>query len=119
MSSLRLGLLNGHIISIVMREAVRRAMQAIDRHRFVAEATEKTAYDGISADIFTQADVEAQEIIVNMLRECFPKFGIIGEEAGLNDFKPNRPFFTVDPLDGTRAFLRNQSHGIGTMISLC
>ena len=27
-------------------------------------------------------------------------------------------FFTVDPLDGTKAFVRRQSHGVGTMVAL-
>src|SRR5262249_24464765 len=27
-------------------------------------------------------------------------------------------FFTVDPLDGTKAFIRRQSHGVGTMVAL-
>ena len=31
---------------------------------------------------------------------------------------PITAYFTVDPIDGTRAFIRRQSHGISTMVAL-
>ena len=48
-----------------------------------------------------------------------PWRGLIGEE-GLNvPCKLETPtYITIDPLDGTRAFIRRQSHGVSTMIAL-
>ena len=71
-------------------------------------------------DVFTSADKLAQESYVKSLRECFPDIGIIGEEESLSipAKKGRRAFFTIDPIDGTKAYIRRQSHGIGSMVSL-
>jgi fructose-1,6-bisphosphatase/inositol monophosphatase family enzyme len=115
------GPLNPHVIGIVMKETVRRAIVAIRARRFVFEATAKPGRSGNLDDVVTTADREAQSIYLKTLRECFPDFGVIAEEDGLRvdcNLSGARLFFTVDPLDGTKAFVRKQSHGIGTMISL-
>jgi fructose-1,6-bisphosphatase/inositol monophosphatase family enzyme len=112
---------NSHILGIVMKEAVRRAITIIRAERFVFEAEGKTGYSGNVDDMVTSADRKAQQVYVKMLKECFPLCGIIAEEKGLRvpcRIPGARLFFTVDPLDGTRAYIRKQSHGIGTMISL-
>jgi fructose-1,6-bisphosphatase/inositol monophosphatase family enzyme len=105
-----------------MKEAVRRAIMAIRRQRFIFEAQAKTGYSGKLDDVVTTADKAAQAIYVKMLGECFPLFGIVAEEEALQVTctVPGRVhiFFTVDGLDGTKAYVRKQSHGIGTMISL-
>lgn len=113
---------NPHSVGIVMKEAVRRAIMEIRRQRFIFEATTKAGHDGELNDMVTTADKAAQKIYVKMLTECFPRYGIVAEEEDLavactlpGEIKM---FFTVDPLDGTKAFARKQSHGIGTMISL-
>lgn len=116
------GEINGHIIGHVLKEAVRRAMRAIQRERFVFEATAKvTAYNPDKADVVTNADKAAQEIYVTILRESFPQFGIVAEENDLSvecTVPGHELRFTVDPLDGTKAFVRQQSHGVGSMVSL-
>lgn len=116
------GHINPHIVGIVMKEAVRRAIMAIRSERFVFEAKAKTGYSGQLDDIVTTADNKAQAIYIRMISECFPLCGIVAEEEGLR-VECTLPggvsmFFTVDALDGTKAFARKQSHGIGTMISL-
>jgi fructose-1,6-bisphosphatase/inositol monophosphatase family enzyme len=101
---------------------VRRALEAIRNQRFTFEATAKEGYDGEMDDVVTSADHAAQAIYVKMMRELFPTFGIVAEEGALRvpctDPALGTIYFTVDPLDGTKAFRRRQSHGIGTMISL-
>ncbi len=115
------GQVNAHIIGIVMKEAVRRAIMTIRARRFIFEANAKTGYSGRLDDMVTTADREAQAVYVKMLKECFPLCGIVAEEDALK-VECRVPgadiFFTVDPLDGTKAFVKKQSHGIGTMISL-
>lgn len=115
------GNMTEHGVAIIMKEAVRRAIDVIRQERFVFEATAKEGYSGKMDDLVTSADKAAQEIHVRMLTECFPGFGVIGEEDNLNipsQTQGHKLWFTVDPLDGTKAFGRRQSSGIGTMISL-
>jgi len=121
MQTMTYGEVNPHIIGVVMKEAVRRAIKAIRSQRFVFEATAKVGYSGNLDDLVTSADLEAQAIYLRMFSECFPLFGIVAEEKGLR-IECRLPglniYFTVDPLDGTKAYGRRQSHGIGTMVSL-
>ncbi len=116
-----LGDLNGPIIGIVMRECARRATVAIRALRFTHHAEEKGQKADGGIDWVTDADTAAQRVYVKLLRECFPLIGIVAEEDELR-VECSAPgvdaYFTVDPLDGTAAFKRKQSHGVGTMISL-
>jgi fructose-1,6-bisphosphatase/inositol monophosphatase family enzyme len=74
--------LNGHIVGIVLKELVRRAIITIRNERQV--------------------------------------YGIVAEEDALSIEPQNgiTGYFTVDPLDGTKAFIRRQSQGVGTMVAL-
>jgi fructose-1,6-bisphosphatase/inositol monophosphatase family enzyme len=117
------GELNGHSVGIIMKEMVRRAITAIRRERFLFEATRKENIykaDG-KEDFVTTADKAAQRIYVKTIQECFPRYGIVAEEDELKVACTDpllNIFFTIDPLDGTKAFMRRQSHGVGTMVSL-
>ncbi len=113
--------LNEHGIGRLLKESVRRAMVAIDVERVGFEVHNKDSYDGgTMEDVFTSADKAAQAILLHDLEECFPEAGIIGEEDSLM-IAPAEGcgiYFTLDPLDGTRAFIRGQSHGYSTMIAM-
>ena len=107
------GPINGHLIGLAMKEAVRRAIRVIEAQRFVAEVTAKdNEFQPDKADFVTSADKAAQAVYVKLLRESFPDFGIVAEEDHLSVNPKAEIYFTVDPLDGTRAFIRRQSHGI-------
>ena len=54
-------------------------------------------------DLVTEADLAAEEIILKMLRNHFPKDNILSEEAGARDVSSVRTWI-VDPLDGTTNF---------------
>lgn len=115
------GKLTGPLLGLAMREIVRRALDAIRTKRFVFEAEGKMGLGGEMNDFVTSADKEAQVIYTEALRKYFPTYGIVAEEEGLRIESSDRDFdltFTVDPLDGTKAFMRKQSEGIGTMLSL-
>ena len=120
MTQLDLGPINGHIVGRVMKEAVRRATVAIRSERLVFEAHVKEAYGGTMDDVFTSADQKAQEIYLRTIRECFPHCGVVAEEDALMIAPTDgcAAVFSVDPLDGTKAFVRRQSHGVGTMVAL-
>lgn len=52
----------------------------------------------------TQADREAEQVIVELLGREFPTHGFLGEELGARGSKDVR--WIVDPIDGTRNFVR-------------
>ncbi|KAB2849992.1 MAG: hypothetical protein F9K44_06285 [Hyphomicrobiaceae bacterium] len=115
-----IGSVNGHAVGIIMKELVRRAISAIRNERIVFETRLKAGADGAMDDMLTSADLKAQEVYLRGLRECFPTCGVIGEEneVAIPPKAPTTAHFTIDPLDGTKAFVRRQSHGVGTMIAL-
>src|ERR1700753_2081999 len=57
----------------------------------------------------TEADRRAETLILERLAHLFPKIPVISEEApsdgGVPEKAPKR-FFLVDPLDGTKGFIR-------------
>jgi 3'(2'), 5'-bisphosphate nucleotidase len=58
----------------------------------------------------TYADRAAEELILNDISRLLPKTVTIGEESVsgmLDTFLPDEPFFLVDPVDGTRAFVND------------
>ncbi len=115
------GSINEHIIGISMKEAVRRAIVEVRRQRFIFEAKEKDCDYKSSQDYVTTADEATQEIYLKVLKEHFPSYGIVAEEAILTEpckVEGRTIFFTIDPLDGTKAYIRRQSHGVGTMLAL-
>jgi fructose-1,6-bisphosphatase/inositol monophosphatase family enzyme len=120
MSDVNLGVVNGHAVGRILKEAVRRASSVIRAERLTFEAHVKAGYSGSMDDVFTSADRAAQEVYLRTFQECFPGAGVIGEEASLDipATAPVTAYFTVDPLDGTKAFIRRQSHGIATMVAL-
>ena len=115
------GQITPSLVGLALKEMVRRAIQVIRNQRFVFDAQQKMHLDGSLRDLVTTADLEAQQVYLRVIQNCFPDYGIIAEEDGLRvDGKVagRRLCFTIDPLDGTRAFSRRQSAGVGTMIAL-
>lgn len=57
----------------------------------------------------TQADMASQDLISAELQRHFPQIPILSEEATLADYKERKHwdrFWLVDPLDGTKEFLK-------------
>lgn len=52
----------------------------------------------------TQADREAEQVIVETLQAAFPEYGFLGEEFGAQGSTEIR--WIIDPIDGTRNFIR-------------
>ncbi len=52
----------------------------------------------------TEADREAEAVIVETLRRAFPDIGVLGEEHGAEGPQGRR--WIIDPIDGTRNFVR-------------
>jgi len=61
----------------------------------------------------TEADQRAEALILEALRSRFPEIPIISEEDAAEFGTPDAigpRFFLVDPLDGTKAFVRGDPH---------
>ncbi len=116
-----LGNVTGPAIGLIFKEMVRRAQVAIQNQRIAFHAEGKMGYSGNMDDVKSSADEAAQRIYVKLVTECFPGMGIIAEEDDLRidcTLPGGHIYVTIDPLDGTKAFVRKQSHGVGTMIAL-
>ena len=58
-------------------------------------------------DLVSDADIEAERVIVEVIRQHFPDHNILGEE-GTQPKSFDGPLWVIDPLDGTTGF----AHGI-------
>ncbi len=66
----------------------------------------------------TQADREADELILRGLRAAFPEDGLLSEESPDDGSRRTRErVWMVDPMDGTRDFIQGRD-GFATMIGL-
>lgn len=58
-----------------------------------------------AVDIVTDADLKAQELIVNIITKHFPHHGILAEESEKKiDVNAYHYIWAVDPIDGTSAY---------------
>ena len=55
--------------------------------------------------LVSKADLEANEIIIKIIKKNFPRHSILSEETGFEDKKSDYKW-VIDPLDGTHNFLR-------------
>lgn len=79
-----------------------RGAAAIIRRYYQANVAVTTKADRTPV---TVADVESEKHIRAVLNEAFPGDGFYGEETGRSDNDSNR-LWLVDPIDGTRSFVR-------------
>lgn len=92
--------------------AVREAGTAI--MAVYARGAEATIKDDGSP--VTEADRAAEAVILAALAEVAPDIQVVSEEnAASHGLAPRQRFFLVDPLDGTREFLKRDSKGSFTV----
>ena len=85
----------------VAKEAALEAGKVISK--YTGKVRELTVKNDDVSDFATQADIEAEEKIVEILTKNFPKHNIIAEEkARIN--KDSEYTWVIDPLDGTISF---------------
>lgn len=106
-------------LGIINKEMVSRALAQIVREIWLFEINTK-ANKYKADDLVTSADYAAQQIYVNLIQECTPNAGIIAEEHGLKKEPTHGEmiWYTIDPVDGTKALVRRQSDGIGTLFGV-
>lgn len=54
----------------------------------------------------TVADRKAEELIRGAIEKRYPGHRIVGEELGRSGSDPDAPCWWIDPIDGTKAFIR-------------
>ncbi len=87
-------------IEVARRAAARSAALAL-RHQSAGIRAESKADDSP----VTIADRECERLIASILTEAFPDDGILGEEGSFKQSRSGRRWI-VDPIDGTRDFVR-------------
>ena len=87
-------------IEVARRAAERAAEMALGYQKKGVRAETKPDDSPV-----TVADKECEKLIAAMLEETFPDDGILGEEGSRKESKTGRRWI-IDPIDGTRDFLR-------------
>ena len=105
----------------ILRSLMFDVVEVIREEASIYTQESKQGYDPSREDLVTSADKKAQALYVERIKINFPGFGIVGEEEGLNiEPAPSHlgKRFIIDPVDGTGAFARDQSHGVGSMLAM-
>jgi histidinol phosphatase-like enzyme (inositol monophosphatase family) len=87
-------------LAVASIAADRARTETLPRFRSVAVETKP---DGSPV---TEADRAAERAIRQVLQESYPDFGILGEEYGGQPLADGRPYWVIDPIDGTIAYSR-------------
>jgi len=95
--------MNGDREFEVALDAARMAGEVLRRH--FAEGT--TVWGKESHNLVSAADLEAERLIAETIRDAFPLHSILGEEEQAGDLTAEH-LWVVDPLDGTNNF----AHGL-------
>jgi len=85
-------------------QASAEAAKVLQKYTKTGQIFEK----GSSHNLVTSADLEAQEVIQNRIRNVFPSHSFYGEEGDERDSLDSEHLWLIDPLDGTT----NYAHGI-------
>ena len=59
-------------------------------------------------DMASEADMNTELLIRERLQAEFPGDGFLGEETGVTDYDASQGVWVVDPIDGTRDYLRGR-----------
>ncbi|WEX76727.1 3'(2'),5'-bisphosphate nucleotidase CysQ [Sinorhizobium numidicum] len=96
------------MLEILERSAIAAGRAILD----IYDAGPAVTYKLDSSPV-TDADHRAERIILADLAAAFPDIPVIAEEAAAAGHVPDitgKPFFLVDPLDGTKEFVGRNSH---------
>jgi len=91
-----------------MKDAARLAGAALAQ-QFTQRDTLEILHKGPS-DFVSQADMQAEQILLRKLRHSLPGVAFLGEETGASGAASARLRIVMDPLDGTNNFLHGIPH---------
>src|SRR5262245_17663137 len=84
-------------------KAARRAGSIINRAALDRSALQVRAKG--TNDFVTQLGQDADNAIIDILRQAYPDHAILGEESGALDSRQDEYRWIIDPLDGTTNFI--------------
>ncbi len=90
-------------------QAANRAGQIIEdyfRNGFKTSAKSKA---GVNEGLVTQADLAAEQVIIQIIQDSFPEHSIMAEESEHSPSKSEH-LWVIDPLDGTNNFAHQIPH---------
>ena len=88
---------------LAARQAAKVIVRQLDRLDTL-KVSEKQQHDFVS-----NIDMQAEEIIIEALRQAYPSHGILTEESGMIE-QNEENLWIIDPLDGTQNYLRGIPH---------
>ncbi|EDY45063.2 inositol monophosphatase family protein [Streptomyces sp. SPB074] len=106
-------------VEAAVRAAVARAVLPRFRHLADSEVSAKSG----PHDLVTVADREAEQLLTASLPPLLPGSVVVGEEAVAEDparyeaLRAAAPVWIIDPVDGTRQFVRGEA-GFCTLVAL-
>mgnify|MGYP001951439532 FL=1 len=98
----------------VAKRAAKAAEQVIKKYYLADEQGLEIKSD---ATPVTLADKECERVIRSILEQSFPEHGIFGEELGRSDNEDSDFLWLIDPIDGTKSFVRGYAY-FSTQIAL-
>jgi myo-inositol-1(or 4)-monophosphatase len=105
-------------LAVAVTVAVEAAETAGNLIRHRARAGVSSCPKGSGADVVTQLDFDAEELILGRLRAAFPGHRLVAEESGTSGGDDGRWTWLVDPLDGTNNMVAGlSSYVVG--LALC
>ena len=95
------------MFSVIPRIAKEAGEKILEIYNCAEDSTIKTKHEDDYESPLTKADLEANKIIIDNLRLLYPKIKILTEEEVDNKERLNSELlFIVDPLDGTKDFIK-------------
>ncbi|WP_326525138.1 inositol monophosphatase family protein [Sphingomonas sp.] len=92
-----------HTIATMIAAAENAGAGLVEDQARIAELTIRSKA-GV-ADMFSEADLRAEQTVLDALSAYRPDYGFLGEEGGLRPGSDAEHVWIVDPLDGTTNFL--------------
>lgn len=104
-------------IDLIEKMLVQASDLVLGYHRNLDALDVATKSDPV--DLVTQADIEAQQLIVQMIGTHFPDDVIVGEESGFDRYPddPEARCWVIDPIDGTHNYARALAPIFGVSIA--
>ncbi len=96
-----------HPVLTIAKRAALSASRILLRHFDQLERL--TVTEKRPSDFVSEADVQAEQEIIQILRKTYPNHGILAEESGEQSGQDESQWI-IDPLDGTTNFLHGIPH---------
>ncbi|MDG2090370.1 MAG: inositol monophosphatase family protein [Gammaproteobacteria bacterium] len=95
----------------IVNIALRAAREASD---IIVQASDRLdriqVFDKGDNDYVTNVDQEVETLLISSIQKAYPEHSFLGEESGLIEGEDKSTIWYIDPIDGTRNFMRGFPH---------